>query len=130
MTEYLIRLPWPPAKTSPNASKQGDWRAKSGAAKAYKQTCAWECRIRQVRPVEADAVDVEITFCPPSLRRYDLDNLLARAKQGMDAVAEAIGVDDADWRSVRLVRGEKVRDGAVMVHVTPLRNIEIRGSVS
>jgi len=129
VTDYLIRLPWPPAKTSPNASKQGDWRAKSGAAKAYKQTCAWECRIRQVRPVQADAVDVEITFCPPSLRRYDLDNLLARAKQGLDAVAEAIGVDDGDWRSVRLVRGEKAKNGCVMVHVNPLVNVPVIGEI-
>lgn len=129
MTEYLIRLPWPPAKTSPNASGQGKWRAKSGAARAYKKACAWECAIRQVRALDCDAVDVEVTFCPTANRRYDLDNMLARSKQGLDAVAEAIGVDDGDWRSMRLIRGPKVKDGCIVVHIKPLKNIQIRGAV-
>lgn len=128
-TNYLVRLPWPPTATSPNASGQGKWRAKNGAARAYKQACAWECAIRQVRPMDCDAVDVEVTFCPPSLRRYDLDNQLARVKHALDAVAEAIDVDDSKWRSMRLIRGPKVKDGCVVVHIQPLQNIQIRGAV-
>jgi len=120
VTEYLIRLPWPPAKTSPNASGQGKWRGKSEAAKKYKTACAWECKARNLRPMGCDAVDVEITFCPPSLRRYDLDNMLARCKQGLDAVAEAIAVDDGDWRSELLQRGDKTPSGCVLVHIKPV----------
>ncbi|WP_051419882.1 hypothetical protein [Paracoccus pantotrophus] len=112
-----VQLPWPPSATSPNASGQGKWRKKAGAAKGYKLACWALCEAEKIRPVDAVAVDVLVTFCPPSKRRYDLDNALARAKQGLDAVAEAIAVDDSHWRRITLERGEPCRDGAVIVHI-------------
>lgn len=113
----VIKLPWPPAAMSPNGA-HGHWAGKSSAAKAYKLACWAVCKERDVRPVEASSVDVTVIFCPPSLRRYDLDNALARIKQGLDAVADAIGVDDGQWRSITLERGEKCKDGGVIVHVS------------
>ena len=110
-----IRLPWPPAATSPNASGQGKWRRKADAARSYKATCARECLAARVEPMDADAVEVTVAFCPPSARRYDLDNALARAKQGLDAFAAAIGVDDSRWTSMTLERGQPMRGGAVFV---------------
>jgi crossover junction endodeoxyribonuclease RusA len=115
-TEYLIRLPWPPTKSSPNGS-QGDFYGKASAGKSYKKQCAVECMAQGVRPILAGSVSVEVTFHPPTARAYDLDNMLARCKRGLDAVAEAIRVDDADWQAVDLRRGEKVKGGAVLVHV-------------
>ncbi len=112
-----VQLPWPPSATSPNASGQGKWRSKADAAKGYKLACWALCEAEKIRPVDAIAVDVLVTFCPPSKRRYDLDNALARAKQGLDAVAEAIAVDDSHWRRSTLERGEPCRDGAVIVHI-------------
>ena len=41
----------------------------------------------------------------------------ARAVQGLDAVAEAIAVDDSQWRRITLERGDACRDGAVIVHI-------------
>jgi len=119
MTDVLLRLPWPPSKTSKNGS-QGDWRGKASAAKAYKRDCWAICKEAGVRPMGCDKVNVEVTFCPPKNFRYDLDNMLARAKQGLDAVSDAIGVDDADWREMTLKRGEKVAGGCILVHVTPV----------
>lgn len=113
----MIKLPWPPAKTSPNASRQGDYRGKARAAKKYKNECAWECKAQGVKPLGHSSVLVRITFHPPKNYRYDLDNALARAKQGLDAVAEAIGVDDADWQEVHLIRGDKVPGGCVVVEI-------------
>ena len=112
-----VQLPWPPSATSPNARGQGKWRRKADAAKGYKLACWALCEAEKIRPVDAIAVDVLVTFCPPSKRRYDLDNALARAKQGLDAVAEAIAVDDSHWRRITLERGEPCRDGAVIVHI-------------
>ena len=131
--EILIRLPWPPAGTSPNGA-HGHWAAKSNAARSYKATCGWECKAQGVRPIGSDAVSVEVTFHPPRNGRFDLDNALARCKQGLDAVAEAIGVDDADWREMRLKRGDKVKGGCVLVHVRPVEadalvSVEMRGVV-
>jgi crossover junction endodeoxyribonuclease RusA len=113
-----ITLPWPPAATSANASGQGKWRGKAEAAKSYKSTCAWTIRAAKVQPVAFSPVSVVVVFNPPSrTARYDLDNLLGRAKQGLDAIAEAIGVDDADWQEMRLLRGVKGGAGSIVVTV-------------
>ena len=114
-----VTLPWPPEATSPNASGQGKWRRKSEAASSYKRTCWALCKAAGLSRMDADAVDVSVIFQPPSARRYDLDNQLARVKQGLDAVADAIGVDDSQWASMTLERGDKTPGGAVVVHVTP-----------
>lgn len=120
--EYLIGLPWPPAKSSPNGS-QGDFRGKAAAGKRYKDACAWSCRAGMVRPLSASRVQVEVTFhAPPRGNQYDLDNIAARCKRGFDAVAEAIGIDDRRWVSLNLRRGEPIKGGAVLVHVKPAEN--------
>jgi crossover junction endodeoxyribonuclease RusA len=119
MAIYSIRLPWPPKKSSPNGS-QGDYHGKASAGRAYKATCAKECWAQKVRRITAENVSVEVVFHPSTFRAYDLDNMLARAKRGLDAVAEAIGVDDADWTEMRLVRGQKVKGGALVVNITPI----------
>lgn len=118
MTLATVTLPWPPTATSPNAGGQGKWRRKADAAKSYKLLCAWACEAATVRPVDAISVDVLMTFCPPSRRRFDLDNVLSRCKQGLDAVAEAIAVDDSQWRSITLERGEPCRDGAIIISIS------------
>lgn len=116
--EYLIRLPWPPAKTSKNGS-QGDYQGKARAAKGYKATCAKECWAQAVKPCNEDSATVHITYHPPTNGRVDWDNMAARCKQGFDAVAEAVGIDDGKWWPVISDRGEKVKGGCVLVHVKP-----------
>lgn len=114
-----VTLPWPPAAVSPNASGQGKWRDKANAARGYKRDCWALCKAAKLPRLECDSVEVSVIFQPPSARRYDLDNQLARVKQGLDAVAEAIGVDDSRWLSMTLERGDKTPGGAVHVYVTP-----------
>ena len=120
MTVHVI-LPWPPAATSANASGQGKWRRKSDAARDYKSDCAILCKAARVPFLDAPAADVTVIFCPPRNGRFDLDNMVGRAKQGLDAVAEAVGIDDGKWSSMMLERGEKTPGGAVHVYVTPSR---------
>lgn len=112
----MIRLPWPPAKSSANGS-QGDWRGKASAGKAYKDQCLLECIAQHIPKITDPILCVSLTFHPPKTYRYDLDNMLARSKRGLDAVADRIGVDDADWPAMRLERGDKVKDGCVMVRI-------------
>ena len=116
--EYLIRLPWPPSKTSKNGP-QGDWRGKATAARSYKADCLWECMRQGVKASVADNAAVEITYHPPREGRFDWDNISARAKQGFDAVAEAVGIDDGNWWPVTLHRGQKLKHGCVMIHIRP-----------
>lgn len=113
----MIRLPWPPTKTSANGS-QGDFQGKARSAKSYKVTCAWECRAQNIKPISATGdVSVRITYYPPSHRRMDWDNISNRAKQAWDAVAEATGIDDGRWWPVSLHKGEPVKGGAIILEI-------------
>lgn len=113
-----VRLPWLPKGYNPNGS-QSNFYAKASAAKTYKRACAMECLAQGVKRLPGETAHVTVTFHPPTARKYDLDNALARCKQGLDAVAEAVGIDDADWLSMRLVRGDKIKGGAVVVEIEP-----------
>lgn len=111
-----VTLPWPPLASSPNGS-QGNFRAKASAGRGYKwdaHICCKRDKLRKVTAVEC----VTITFHKTDLGNYDLDNMLARIKRGLDAIATAIGVDDGKWQEVRLRRGHVVNGGAVVVEIT------------
>jgi hypothetical protein len=116
--EYLIRLPWPPSKTSANGP-QKDVFGKAKAARNYKSECAKECLAQGVRRMDVGDRDipVSITYHPPTRARVDWDNLANRAKQGWDAVAEAIGVDDGRWWPVLSEKGAPVKGGAILCHI-------------
>lgn len=116
MVPYIITLPWPPSATSANASGQGKWRQKARAARHYKAECAWECKAQGIRQMQHNGnLPVSITFHPPTNGRVDWDNISNRAKQGWDAVSEAIGVDDGRWWPVTLQRGEKLKNGLIVL---------------
>ncbi len=91
----LVVLPWPPADLSPNSRLH--WAAKARAVREYRRAC-WAQAIEQgARRIEAERLHVALTFVPPDRRRYDLDNLLARMKAGLDGLAAVLGVDDSRW---------------------------------
>lgn len=118
MTAVTVSFPWPPAALSPNGA-HGHWSSKSKAARDYKAACWAACR--GIDAMDADAVEVGVIFQPPRNGRYDLDNQLARIKQGLDAFAEAIGIDDGRWVSMTLERGDKTPGGAIHVYAVPSR---------
>ena len=118
MDRLLVKLPWPPAKTSPNASRQGDFYGKANAAKKYKSTCIKECDAQAVRKLDVEGdVQVRVTYSPPSRRRIDWDNMANRAKQGFDAIAEATGIDDGRWWPVISEKGPVSENGAILVEI-------------
>lgn len=111
-----IELPWPPAKLSPNGSR-GCYHAHAAAAKKYRGECLTLLRFQSVPKLYVDPpVMLELIFCPPTKRLSDLDNLLARTKQGIDALAEIMGIDDQHFEFT-LRRGEPVKHGKVVVEV-------------
>lgn len=135
MDGVLIRLPWPSKRTSPNASGQGKWREKADAAKSYKETCQKTCWDQKVRKQPFETAEVHITIYMPDRRKRDLDNVLSSIKQGLDAVAEATGVDDSKWNVLALYRGGVHKGGLIAVYMknfdTPeIHNLEYRGRVS
>lgn len=109
-----VTLPWPPAALKPNGA-HGHWAGKSNAAKKYRGDCLVLAKAAKLR-LPVGSVELWLHFCPPDKRRRDLDNMLASFKQGIDAVAEALGVDDYGF-GYRLFRGEPVKHGQVIVRV-------------
>lgn len=113
-----ISLPWPSSRLSPNA--RGHWRRKSTAAKAYRWACYIETKRQRAKLPEGARFNVLMEFTPPDRRRYDLDNLIARCKNGLDGIADALGIDD---RRFAFIGGEfapanGIGIGCVRVRIT------------
>jgi len=111
-----IELPWPPSKLSRNGS-QADYSGKARSARQYRSD-ALVCALRDARGVNVQdgPVMLDMTFCPPDNRRRDLDNLLAMTKQGIDAIAEVLKVDDYSFEYT-LRRGVVSKGGKVIVRI-------------
>jgi crossover junction endodeoxyribonuclease RusA len=112
----MMELPWPPAKLSPNGSR-GCYHAHASAARKYRGECLKLLSSQTVPKLYVDPpVMIELVFCPPTKRLSDLDNLLARTKQGVDALAEVMGINDQAFEFT-LRRGDPVKHGKVMVRL-------------
>lgn len=112
MITHAFTFPWPHKSLSPNARVNRFERAK--LVRAYRTGVAWEARAAGIRGGNSPALHVALTFCPPDNRRWDLDNMLASIKPGLDGIADVIGVDDSKW-SLSLSRGPAVKRGVVHV---------------
>lgn len=112
----VLSLPWPPSALSPNTRQH--WAKLAKAKKSYRAACYWRAYEQGVRRIEAERLQVAFVFYAPTKRRYDLDNLVARLKSGIDGLADLVGVDDSRWR-MTFEMGEPVKGGLVLVRFTP-----------
>lgn len=91
---FSVSVPWPGNKLSPNARVHHMtlYRAK----RAYKAACIAEMWAQGLRAIDHDGtkIRIDMTFVPRVRRDRDNDNLIARMKAGLDALASVIGVDD------------------------------------
>lgn len=91
---------------SPNG--RGHWSKLAKAKAAYRRECA-ALVSRQQRVAWAGCeglLKIELYFFPPTARWFDLDNLLARMKAGIDGLADALAFNDRCIRRVEAVRCE------------------------
>ena len=114
MNETRIILPWPPSELSPN--KRQHWAQLAKAKKLYRAACATQARLQGLDRMAVNAVHLKLTFHPPTRRRFDLDNLLARMKSGLDGLADVIGVDDSRW-TLEISKSDQA-GGYVQVEIT------------
>ncbi len=113
-----INLPWPPATLSPNARQH--WAQLAKAKKAFRADCYLTAIEQGARPIKADRLHLHLQFVPPTRRKFDIDNLLARMKAGLDGLADVLGVDDSRW-SISMERScAPLPPGFVLVTVTPI----------
>lgn len=109
----IVTLPWPPKTLSPNARVH--WAKLARAKKEYREACAWAAVYQGAKRVRAEKLHIALTFTPPSRRRFDIDNCLARMKSGLDGLADVLGVDDSKW-SMEISRSEDI-GGFVRVEI-------------
>ncbi len=108
-----ITLPWPPSALSPN--QRLHWSKLARAKKSYRAECAWQAIAQGAKPITAERLHVSLVFYPPNRRAFDLDNILARMKSGLDGLADVLGVDDKHW-SLSIARADEI-GGMVKVEV-------------
>lgn len=94
----VVTLPWPPTQLSPNSTHH--WAVKNLHRQRYKQTCYWLAFEAGIRPnvKYKGPFAVHLKFIPPTRRRRDEDNLVASMKAAIDGLAQAMGVDDSEFR--------------------------------
>jgi len=101
-----LTLPWPPSELSPNARQH--WAKLANAKKKYRRLCANDVMSQGVRKINAKKLHVSLVFHPPARYGYDLDNLLARMKSGLDGLSDVLGVDDNNW-AISVDKSDQVR---------------------
>lgn len=109
-----IVLSWPPTELNPNS--RCHWAVKAKAVKAYRKDAGWATCASKAWANSAGPIHLKITFLLPSKRRYDLDNLLARIKSGLDGIADGLAVDDSRF-TLTIEKGKVVSPGWVRVEI-------------
>lgn len=108
-------LGWPDKKLSPNARVH--WATLSKAKKKAKQDAYYLALEAGLGKLDADRLDVKLTFYPPSRRRYDADNLLASHKAALDGISMATGIDDSKFQITFGMAGAIEKHGLVKVEL-------------
>ncbi len=91
-----LKLPWPPNVLSPNSRVH--YMVLARYKKAYRRQCALEAMAQGARAIDADRLKVTVLFYPPTRRRIDPDNCIARIKSGFDGLVDVLKVDDSQWK--------------------------------
>ena len=98
-----LSLPFPPKELSPNSRVH--W-AKKVKFKAAQRTAGFYAAYPHRGKIPAGPIAIKFIFHPPTHRRMDLDNCLARLKAAADGIASGLGVDDNLFRPITCDMGE------------------------
>lgn len=121
MNEPIILL-FPPGELSPN--RKMHWAKKAPITASYRL----ECCILTKKSVGIeyaiylrDAVNkghkiaLFVNFHKPDRRHRDEDNIMASFKAGIDGIAQAIGIDDKNFKYMPYVHDDIIKGGRVSV---------------
>lgn len=110
----MIILPWPAKELSPNS--RCHWAVKARAVKKARSDAFFIAKAAGLK-IEGDGfIYLAITFNPPSMRKHDLDNCVARLKGSLDGIADGLGVNDSRFR-LGVEIGEAVKGGQVSISI-------------
>lgn len=114
-----IILPW--AKLSElSANSRLHWRKKHAKVKWQKLEATYLAQEKGLHLLSIPEGEIRVTlhFCPPSrVGSFDDDNAITAQKGALDAIAAVLRVDDNRFRMQAPRRGDKCKDGAVIVQM-------------
>lgn len=110
-----VFLPWPSRKLSPNF--RGHWGVIARAKKAAKRTAYYTALEAGLGKIDAERINVRVSFYPPDRRLRDTDNAIASCKALFDGLSQAIGIDDSKWELTISPRGPIEKNGLVKVEL-------------
>lgn len=113
----MLILLWPPSILSPN--KIAHWSEKAKAKAKYKQQCWFIAQLEDkvFLPEYEGNFHLNLIFHPPTKRHYDIDNLLASMKSGLDGIALAWKINDTRFRPITIDFGDVVKGGQVILKI-------------
>lgn len=116
-----VELPFPASQLFPNAARRLHWRVRAEYAKPARMLGRVETLNALCGRAFAgsDEIEIEITYHPPTRRKYDSDGILSALKPTLDGIADALEIDDYCFNPIRLTRGDVTRGGKVIVEIKP-----------
>jgi len=97
-------FPWPPSALKPNV--KAHWAKKAKAVNEYKETCFY--LTKEAKLPEGVYSEMTLIFHPPSKRHFDLDNMLATMKSGIDGMCLALKIDDHCFKKITIEMTEEI----------------------
>jgi len=112
-----LQLAWPDKALSPNGRPHR--MAKARMVKLHR-TAAWAVTLEALAGKKwAEKVAyLSWTFHPKTKNAVDIDNCIASQKAHADGIADALGIDDKNFRSTYRIC-EPIKGGKVVVTITP-----------
>lgn len=121
MQQLQVELPWPSTSLSPNARVHWSTRWKHVRQYRFRSSVLTQ-EVIGAATLPAwmrGQMDIRLEFCAPDRRKYDRDNLVARMKSGLDGIADALAIDDAQFRTLTALVNGTWPQGKVRVIITP-----------
>jgi crossover junction endodeoxyribonuclease RusA len=116
MADYSFLMPWPPSVNHWHQPCRGRIIKGSKARKYESDSVAHLKSIGLSGESLSSNLKVKLILNPPTLARYDIDN---RTKGVFDALSAAnFWVDDCQVVELKIVKGEKIKGGQVLVCVS------------
>lgn len=113
--ELRVSLPWPDRNLSPNA--RCHWAVKAKAVKDARHTArVLTLQATKMRKAHWSGAILHWEFHPKTRTAPDSDNAQSATKAFRDGIADALGMDDANFTTTYSM-GDPVKGGAVLVTI-------------
>lgn len=112
-----LSLPFPLAELNPNRKNGKHWGAVQTAKRNARDVGYFVATQHRYR-LSFEPKRLQITFIQPDKRRRDIDNQLSAAKNYLDGICNALGIDDHCFEEVLLRRGYRKGDGEMIVEIS------------